>query len=193
MSHSGPGPELPPSCADPLLNGHPTPAHPALRNLFNSEVWPWDPWQFVSHLPPPFGRGLPSASAESRGPAQPCPGWPSFPVQILPLPLRGLPSCQGPGGGLWLSPARTLSVSSCGEVVWSHRSQGQSVSTERRGWAVRSAPKVGGKEGRRTQVFPRSLQGRQVGQTIKGESPASMVRRLDALKTPPTKIQPDLG
>lgn len=62
-----------------------------------------------------------------------------------------------------------------------------------KGWAVRSAPKAGGKEGRRTQVFPRSLQGRQVGQKIKGESPASMVRRLDALKTPPTKIQPDLG
>lgn len=60
-------------------------------------------------------------------------------------------------------------------------------------WAVWSAPKAGGKEGRRMQVFAGSLQGRQVGQKIKGESPASMVHRLDALKTPPTKIQPDLG
>lgn len=99
-----------------------------------AEVFPL-PLQSLGALPSPVQGGHPS---------QP---------RLYPFPFEVFP----PASGLWLSPAKTLSISSWGEVVWSHRSQGQSVSSERRGWAVWSAPKVGGKEGRRMQVFPRSL------------------------------------
>lgn len=50
---------------------------------------------------------------------------------------------------------------------------------------MQSAPKAGDEEGERAEHFGFSRWGRKF--------PTSAAHRLDALKMPPTKIQPDLG